>query len=79
MLVVVLNTITLALDGTFTDQSTINMLSTANLVFTIIFATEMGFKLIAFGPIGICMQPFYKSSEPKSLLTRLCPRHYEYF
>ena len=49
---VLINTIILAMDGLFTDTSTINLFTKFNLSFTIIFAIEMGSKLIAYTPKG---------------------------
>jgi hypothetical protein len=42
----------LALDGTFNDQSTLDLLSEFNNVFTWIFIVEMTLKILSLGPIG---------------------------
>jgi hypothetical protein len=47
------NTTVLALDGTFNDSDTNNLLNTFNSIFTYIFIIEMGLKVIAFGLIGL--------------------------
>lgn len=52
LLSVVINTVILAMDGLFTDPDTINMFQTFNLSFTIIFAIEMGAKLLGYGIAG---------------------------
>lgn len=52
LLVVIGNTVILSLTGTFTSASDLHLLETCNLIFTYIFISEMGLKLIAFGPIG---------------------------
>lgn len=49
---VVINTVILAMDGLFTDEATTNMFQTFNLSFTIIFAIEMGAKLLGYGVKG---------------------------
>lgn len=52
LLSVVINTVILAMDGLFTDPDTTNMFQTFNLSFTIIFAIEMGAKLLGYGVAG---------------------------
>jgi len=52
LLCVILNTVVLAMDGLFSEESQINLLSTFNLVFTIIFIIEMGLKILGFGLKG---------------------------
>lgn len=52
ILSVVINTVILAMDGLFTDPDTTNMFQTFNLSFTIIFAIEMGAKLLGYGVVG---------------------------
>lgn len=52
LVIVILNTLTLALDGIFSSDTITELFSTANLSFTIIFAVEMGLKLVGLGPIG---------------------------
>lgn len=47
-----LNTLTLAMDGISDSDTIAEMLSNANLTFTIIFAVEMGLKLVGYGPIS---------------------------
>ena len=49
LLCVVFNTITLALDGIVKDD---DLLASFNLIFTYIFAIEMGLKIIALNPIN---------------------------
>lgn len=49
---VIINTVILAMDGLFTDQTTITLFQLFNLSFTIIFAIEMGTKIVAYGPKG---------------------------
>ncbi len=46
------NTTVMALDGTFTDSTSLNVLEKFNTAFTFIFIIEMSFKLIAFGVFG---------------------------
>jgi len=53
LLSVFLNTIILASQNLVTSTSGTDLLSTFNLVFTIIFTVEMCLKLIALGPMGI--------------------------
>lgn len=47
-----LNTIVLAMDGLFTNEDTINMLSNWNTFFTYLFICELVLKLIGLTPIG---------------------------
>ena len=51
-MIVLLNTLTLALDGVFTSDIITTLFSDANLAFTIIFTVEMGLKIIGLGPFG---------------------------
>jgi len=51
-LCIVLNTLVLALNHYGIDMEMSNDLDTCNLVFTIIFAAEMGLKIIGLGVIG---------------------------
>lgn len=50
LLVVIGNTVLLSLAGTFTSDRDLALLETCNTIFTYIFISEMGLKLIAFGP-----------------------------
>lgn len=51
-LCIALNTLVLALNHYGIDQDMASVLDTANLTFTIIFAAEMGLKIIGLGVIG---------------------------
>lgn len=46
------NTIVLALDGTFNDDSTVAFLDTLNTSFSYLFIVEMGCKLVGLTPLG---------------------------
>lgn len=48
-LAVLLNTITMAMDGPLIDAQTAKFLADADVVFTWIFIVEMGIKLLALG------------------------------
>ena len=52
ILLVVLNTFVLSMDGVLTDDSWIEAFSVMNLTFTIIFAVEMFLKIVGFGLTG---------------------------
>lgn len=53
-LCVLINTVILALDHYGIEEDFEEVLTTMNLVFTIIFIIEMGLKLIGLGLIGYC-------------------------
>jgi len=57
LLAVFLNTIILASQNLITSTSGQDVLTTCNLIFTIIFTIEMGLKIIALGPIGYGRDP----------------------
>ena len=59
LLCVIFNTCVLAMDGLFTEDEDIEMLSNLNMVFTIIFIIEMGLKIIGFGIKGIFLSVVY--------------------
>lgn len=49
IILVILNTTVLALDGMFSSDNVNNKLTQANLIFSICFMIEMGIKIIALG------------------------------
>jgi hypothetical protein len=51
-LAVFCNTAVLALDGTFDEEETLELLVQFNNVFTWIFIVEMALKVVSLGPIG---------------------------
>ena len=52
ILVVIFNTVILAMDGLFHDDPTLDLFQNMSLAFTIIFTMEFLSKLIAYGPRG---------------------------
>jgi len=52
LLLVIFNTVILTLDSIFTDPDTLDLFQNFNLFFTIVFASEMLLKIIAFSLVG---------------------------